>query len=109
MVQSCCNPFSLPNHNWSNQKKCLISVTSWMRERAPISVGSKICDNCMKKLSQTTMGPHVKSDSDIDSPEIDVDSLEVDVRSRPLYGLYLERLDHRNGHQHVKWRGKRDQ
>ena len=84
MAQSCCNPFGLPNHNWNTRKKSLRSVTSWMCEKAPISMGSKICDSCRKKLSKTTVDAHVESDSDhevdVDSPEVD-DSSEVYVDS----------------------------
>ena len=53
-TQSCCNPFGLTNHNWSTRKKNLRSVTSWMCERVPISIGSKICDSCRKKLAKTS-------------------------------------------------------
>ncbi len=45
-----------------------------MCETAPISMGSKICDTCRKKLSKTIVGRHVESDlkteiAYVDSPE----------------------------------------
>lgn len=42
-----------------------------MCEKAPISMGSNICDNCRKKLGKMTVEEHVASDSD---HEVDVDS-----------------------------------
>ena len=53
MAQSCCNPFDIPGHTWSSRRKNLRLVTAWMCERAPhISIDSKICDTCRKKLSK---------------------------------------------------------
>ena len=53
MAQSCCNPFDIPGHTWCSRRKNLRPVTAWMCERAPhISVDSKICDTCRKKLSK---------------------------------------------------------
>ena len=53
MAQSCCNPFDIPGHTWSSRRKNLRPVTAWMCERASnISIGSKICDTCRKKLSK---------------------------------------------------------
>ena len=64
MAQSCCNPFDIPGHNWSSRKKNLRLVTPWMCERAPqISVGSKICDTCRKKLSKEPSIPIPYPDS----------------------------------------------
>ena len=46
MAQSCCNPFDIPGQNLGH-------VTAWTCERAPhLSIGSKICDTCSKKLSK---------------------------------------------------------
>ena len=51
MAQSCCNPFDIPGHTWSSRRRNLRPVTAWMCERAPhISIDSKICDTCRKKL-----------------------------------------------------------
>ena len=47
---SCCNPFGESGH--SSRRKNLRPVAKWMCERAPISTGSKICDNCRKKLAK---------------------------------------------------------
>ena len=47
-----CNPFNLPRHAWASRKKNLRSVTKWMCEQAPISMGSKICDTCRRKLKR---------------------------------------------------------
>ena len=53
MAYSCSNPFDIPGHSSSSRKKNLRSVTAWMCERAPqLSIGSKICDTCRKKLSE---------------------------------------------------------
>ena len=53
MAQSCCNPFDILGHTWSSRRKNLRLVTAWMCERASnISIGSKICDMCRKKLSK---------------------------------------------------------
>lgn len=53
MSQSCCNPFDIPGYAWSSRRKNVRPVTAWMCERAPhISIGSKICDTCRKKLSK---------------------------------------------------------
>ena len=87
-TQSSCNPFGLPNHNWNTRKKNLRLVTSWMCERAPISMGSKICDSCRKKLSKTTVevivdksdSEHGDDDGDEDySPEAESSELFVDA------------------------------
>ena len=90
-TQSCCNPFGLTNHNWSTRKKNLRSVTSWMCERVPISIGSNICDSCRKKLAKTTVDMNVQSCSESEddalsdqgdehySPEVETDSSEVFV------------------------------
>ena len=52
MAQSCCN---IPGHTWSSSRKNLRPVTAWMCKRAPhISIDSKICDTCRKKLSKET-------------------------------------------------------
>ena len=50
MSYFCCNPFDIPGHSWSSHNKKLRSVSAW---RAPqITIGSKICDTCRKKLSK---------------------------------------------------------
>ena len=76
MAHYCCNPFGLPNHNWSTREKSLRSVTSWMCEKAPISMGSKICDNCRRKLSKTTVDMYVEHEVEINSSQVDDDSSE---------------------------------
>ena len=69
MVQSqwtntCCNPFELCNH--SSRRKNLRPVTQWMCERVPaISMGSRICDDCRKKLARVPAA--ISSDSDSES------------------------------------------
>ena len=53
MANQCCNPFGITGHYWSSRGKNLRTVTQWMCERAPhISLGSKICDTCRKKVSK---------------------------------------------------------
>ena len=53
MAQSCCNPFDISGHAWKSHRKNLRPVTVSMCERArQISIGSKICDTCRKKLSK---------------------------------------------------------
>ena len=47
---ACCNPFELPRHTRGSRKKNLRSVTAWMCETASISMESKICDTCRRKL-----------------------------------------------------------
>ena len=90
--RSCCNPFGLPSHNWNSRKKTLRSVTSWMCERAPISMGSMICDSCRKKLGKVPVDVHDEPDSspdksnsdqevDVDLPYLEFDSSEVYVDS----------------------------
>lgn len=76
MADSCCNPFDIPGHGWSSRKKRLRPVQAWMCERAPhISTGSKICDNCRKKLSK-------------ESPSIsETDSLPLECES-PIQSDY---------------------
>ena len=67
MAHSCCNPFDIPGHAWSTRKKSLRPVTELMCERAPyISIGSKICDTCRKKLSKES--PVLTSEPDSPSP-----------------------------------------
>ena len=51
MAESCCNPFNLPRHDWSTRNKDLRIVKPWMCEKAAVTVGSKICDTCRKKLA----------------------------------------------------------
>lgn len=81
MASSCCNPFDIPGHAWSSRKKKLRPVTEWMCERAPnISVGSKICDTCRKKLSKESpvLNPDPDSpDTDTPSPEAEETELYV--------------------------------
>ncbi len=53
MAHCCCNPFDIPGHGSSSRKENLRNVTAWMCERAPqISLNSKICGTCRKKLSE---------------------------------------------------------
>ena len=52
MADSCCNPFGLERHSWSSRKKDLRPVSQWMCNKADISMGSKICDFCRKKLAK---------------------------------------------------------
>ena len=62
MAYSCCNPFAIPGHEFSSQKKSLRTVQEWMAEEVPqISCGSRICDSCRKKL--------VKEQPPIQEPE----------------------------------------
>ena len=69
MAHSCCNPFDLPGHNWNTRQKNLRSVTTWMCERAPISMDSK--------LSKTTVGGYVESEL------VSEVSLESDLDTAP--------------------------
>ena len=63
---TCCNPFD--QHNHSYKRKNLRQVTKWMCERAPsISMGSKICDNCRKKLAKIPTTSQVSSASELES------------------------------------------
>ena len=63
---TCCNPFD--QHNHSYKRKNLRPVTKWMCERAPsISMGSKICDNCRKKLAKVPTTPQVSSASEYET------------------------------------------
>ena len=65
MAQSCCNPFDIPGHMWKSRRKNLRPVTAWMYNRAPhISMGSKICDTCRKKLSESDMPNPLFSEPD---------------------------------------------
>ena len=78
MAQSCCNPFDIPGHSWSSRRKNLRPVTAWMCERAPqISIGSKICDTCRKKLSKE---PPVFI-PEPDSPSSEAEEAELYVQS----------------------------
>lgn len=65
---TCCNPFQKANH--SSVRKNLRPVTKWMCEKVPsIIEGSKICDDCRKKLSK--FNPEVvDSTSDAELPPI---------------------------------------
>ena len=65
MANSCCNPFDLPGHSWSSRKKNLRPVSEWMCNKAIISMGSKICDTCRKKLAKC---PDLDTLTDTDSP-----------------------------------------
>ena len=63
-TNSCCNPFEKSDH--SHKRKNLRPVTKWMCERVPsISVGSKICDDCRKKLAKVPTA--LSSASEIES------------------------------------------
>ena len=71
---TCYSPFE--RHNHSSIKKYLRPVTKWMCNKAPsISMGSKICDDCRKKLAKTSSIPtipqDIASESDVE-PEGDV-------------------------------------
>ena len=53
MAHSCCNPFAIPGHESSSRKKNLRIVQEWMVEKVPhISLQSRICDYCRKKLAK---------------------------------------------------------
>ena len=76
MAQSCCNPSDIPGHTWGSRRKNLRPVTAWMCERAPqLSIGSKICDTCRKKLSREP--PVFNPEPDSPSPEAEEDELYV--------------------------------
>lgn len=78
MAEVCCNPFNLSRHNWSTRKKNLRLVQKWMCEKADISMGSKICDSCRKKLSKLPDPEAVlKSAAKCDSPLRDEQYLDV--------------------------------
>ena len=78
MAHSCCNPFDIPGHAWSTRKKNLRPVTEWLCERAPnISIGSKICDTCRKKLSKEL--PVLPPEPD--SPSVEAEETEVYVQT----------------------------
>ena len=49
IAEPCCNPFDIPKHGY---KKSLRPVSKWMLNKARISMESKICDSCRKKLIQ---------------------------------------------------------
>ena len=51
-AEPCCNPFNIPKHGYSSRKKSLRPVSKWMLNKAKISMESKICDSCRKKLKQ---------------------------------------------------------
>lgn len=52
-VNTCCNPFERPNH--SSKRRNLRPVTEKMCEKlASIRMGSKICDDCRKKVAKIT-------------------------------------------------------
>ena len=77
-LRSCCNPFDIPGHAWSSRKKNLRPVTEWMCERAPyISIGSKICDTCRKKLSKES--PVLTPEPD--SPRPKAEEMELYVQT----------------------------
>ncbi len=62
MADSWCNPLGVPRHNWSSRKISLRPVSKWMCNNAYISMGSKICDMCQKKLAkQPDLDPLVES------------------------------------------------
>ena len=78
MAESCCNPFNLPRHSWSTRKKNLRPVKEWMCEKAEISVGSKICDSCRKKLAKLPdLGAIAESSAQCDSPSRDEPYIDV--------------------------------
>ena len=78
MAESCCNPFNLPRHSWSTRKKNLRPVKEWMCEKAEISVGSKICDSCRKKLAKPpAVGAIAESSAWCDSPSRDEPYVDV--------------------------------
>ena len=63
-TNSCCNPLEKSDHSY--KRKNLRPVTEWMCERVPsISVGSKICDDCRKKLAKVPTA--LSSASEIES------------------------------------------
>ena len=60
---TCCNPFNIGDHG--AKRKNLRSVSQWMCEKNPkIAMGSKICDNCRKKLSISIPDPYSESGFD---------------------------------------------
>lgn len=76
MADSCCSPFNLPRHNWSSRKKSLRPVQKWMLAKANLSLESKICDSCRKKLSKcsdvdATIEPPPVCDTSVDEQYID--------------------------------------
>lgn len=59
---TCCNPFHKKDHG--GKRKTLRPVTKWMCEKdSNISMGSKICDCCRKKLATSIPEPHSYSES----------------------------------------------
>lgn len=75
-TNSCCNPFN--QHNHSYKRRNFRPVSRWMCERAPsISLGSKICDDCRKKLAKVPTTPQDSSASESESEsEVYVDTSE---------------------------------
>ena len=60
---TCCNPFNIGDHG--AKRKNLRSVSQWMCEKNPkIAMGSKICDNCRKKLLISIPDPYSESGFD---------------------------------------------
>ena len=106
MAQSCCNPFDIPGHSWSSRTKNLRPVTAWMCERAPqISIGSKICDTCRKKLSKEppVLIPEPDSpSSEAEEPEMYVHTPEA-VASLNMCLADLGETPY----SHIKARGKK--
>ena len=106
MAQSCCNPFDIPGHSWSSRTKNLRPVTAWMCERAPqISIGSKICDTCRKKLSKE---PPVLI-PEPDSPSSEAEEPEVYVHTpEAVASLNMCLADlGETPYSHIKARGKK--
>ena len=106
MAQSCCNPFDIPGHSWSSRTKNLRPVTAWMCERAPqISIGSKICDTCRKKLNKE---PPVLI-PEPDSPSSEAEEPEVYVHTpEAVASLNMCLADlGETPYPHIKARGKK--
>jgi hypothetical protein len=106
MAQSCCNPFDIPGHSWSSRTKNLRPVTAWMCERASqISIGSKICDTCRKKLSKE---PPVVI-PELDSPSSEAEEPEVYIHSPEAVASLNTCLADigETPYSHIKARGKK--
>lgn len=70
-TNTCCNPFGLPNHTC--KRKGLRPVADWMCDRAPVLLGSKICDSCRKKLAKVNVHPDSEPEAGmytVDTPEV---------------------------------------
>ena len=96
---TCCNPFEKSKH--SSRRRNLRTVNKWMCEKMPsLSLGSKICDDCRRKLARLPTLSEQSSDHEYDlessacsSSAVSEESFKLDeIESRMVFNQCMESI-----------------